>query len=141
MAYVPLTDFGNDQDRAENAMAGVFIHDDTHPRAAIVHVFGEATFADAAALESMIVSVIRIGRVVVIDMRECTYMDCATIGVLVRAAKNLGDQLRLVIPRGSQGYRMLDLTGLARILHVFDAIDEAIGPIEDAASPARLRAV
>jgi anti-anti-sigma factor len=141
MAYVPLTDFGDDPQRNNDATAGVFIHDDTHPAAAIVHVFGEATFADTATFESMIVSVVRIGRPVVIDMRECTYMDCATIGVLVRAAKNLGDQLRLVIPRGSQGYRMLDLTSLLRVLHVFDAIDAAIAPIEDTVPRARLRIV
>jgi anti-anti-sigma factor len=107
---------------------GVFIHDDTHPRAAIVHVFGEATFADAAALESMLVSVIRIGRPVVIDMLECTYMDCATIGVFVRAAKNLGDQLRIVISRRSQGYRMLDLIGLTRVLHLFETVEEGAAP-------------
>jgi anti-anti-sigma factor len=139
MAYTPLTDFSNDPHR--DATAGVFISDDTHPRAAIVHVFGEATFADAAELESMIVSVIRIGRPVVIDMRECSYMDCATIGVFVRAAKNLGDQLRLVVPRRSQGYRMLDLTGLTRALHIFEAIDAACAPIEDAVRVPRLRLV
>jgi anti-anti-sigma factor len=141
MAHVPLTEFGDDLHRSEDATAGVFIHDDTHPRAAIVHVFGEATFADTAALESMIVSVVRIGRPVVIDMRECTYMDCTTIGVFVRAAKNLGDQLRLVIPRKSQGYRMLDLTDLTRVLHIFDRLDDAIAPIAEGAPQKRLRLV
>jgi anti-anti-sigma factor len=116
-----ITDFGEDA-----SFGGVFIHDDSHPRAAVVHVFGEATFADRAAFESMIVSVIRIGRPVVIDMLECTYMDCAAIGVIVRAAKNLGDQLRLVIPRRGQGYRVLDLTGLASVLHIFETVDEAV---------------
>ena len=112
-----------------DTLAGVFIHDDTHPRGAIVHVFGEATFADAAALESMMVGAIRIGRLLVIDMRECTYMDAAAIGVIVRAAKDLGDQLRLVIPRDAQGYRMLDVTGLTRVLHIFETIDAAMAPL------------
>jgi anti-anti-sigma factor len=141
MAYVPTTEFSDNDHRFDETTAGVFIHDDTHPCAAIVHVFGEATFADAAAFESMIVSVVRIGRPVVIDMRECTYMDCAAIGVLVRAAKNLGDQLRLVIPRKGQGYRMLDLTGLTRVLHIFEGLDGAIAPISEAAPRTRLRLV
>ena len=140
MAYVPITDFGDDSVNAD-ASAGIFIHDDSHPRAAIVHVFGEATFADANELESIVVSVIRIGKLVVIDFRECAYMDCATLGVLVRAAKTLGDQLRLVFGRPSQGFRMLDITGLARVLHVFETIDAAVAPIVDAPPPARLRSV
>ncbi len=124
MAYVSQTNIHDTQ--TSEATPGIFIHDDTNPRAAIVHVFGEATFADTAALESIIVGVIRIGRPVIVDMRECNYMDCAAIGVLVRAAKNLGELLHLVIPRHSQGYRMLDLVGLARVLQVHDSLEDAL---------------
>jgi len=133
--------FENDPHEFAGVSAGVFIHDDTNPRASIVSVFGEATFADTAALESFIVSVIRIGRPVIIDLRECSYMDCATIGVIVRAAKNLGDQLRIVIPTRSQGYRILELTGLTRALHLFENIDNAVAPIVDAPPPSHLRVV
>jgi len=140
MAVSDVTAIGDETDQYE-ATAGVFIHDDTDPRAAIVHVFGEATFADTDALGSLIVSVIRIGRTVVIDMLECTYIDCAAIGVLVSAAKSLGDQLRLVIPRRSQSYRMLDLTGLTRVLHIFDSIAEAAAPLAATAPAVRLRIV
>jgi anti-anti-sigma factor len=135
--------FPNFDDHAHDfagVSAGVFIHDDTHPRASIVSVFGESTFADVAEFESFVVSVIRIGRPVIIDLRECSYMDCATIGVIVRAAKNLGDQLRIVIPQRSQGYRMLELTGLTRVLHLFETIDAAAAPIDDA-PPSHLRVV
>jgi anti-anti-sigma regulatory factor len=72
-------------------------------------------------------------------MRECTYMDAATIGVIVRAAKDIGDLLRLVIPRNSQSYRMLDVTGLTRVLHIFETPDEALAPLVE--KPPRLRAV
>ena len=137
MAYVPRTPYSD----AIDEHGGVFIHDDGHPRAAIVHVFGEATFADAEAFESMIVSVIRIGRPVVIDMRECTYMDCAAIGVIVRAAKNLGDQLRLVISCKSQSYRMLELTGLTRVLHLAETVEAAAAPVTEIVPPVRLRVV
>jgi anti-anti-sigma factor len=140
MAIHSFPTFDDQSPVFSSASAGVFIHDDTHPRASIVSVFGEATFADTAELESMIVSVIRIGRPVLVDLRECSYMDCATIGVIVRAAKNLGDQLRIVIPTRSQGYRMLDLTGLTRVLHLFETIDSAASPIDDA-RPSHLRIV
>jgi anti-anti-sigma factor len=134
-------DFANDARDFAGVSAGVFIHDDTHPRVSIVSIFGESTFADTPELESFVVSVVRIGRPLIIDLRECSYMDCATIGVIVRAAKNLGDQLRIVIPRRSQGYRMLELTGLARVLHLFESIEAAAAPIEAAAPPSRLRIV
>jgi anti-anti-sigma factor len=138
MAYVPFTSYGED---AVTATSGVYIHDDTDPRGSVVHVFGEATFVDTKALESMIAGAVRIGRPVVVDLRECSYMDCATIGVFVRAAKSLGDQLRLVIPRRSQGYRMLDLTGLTRALHLFETIDDAVAPIRERPVRPRLRSV
>jgi anti-anti-sigma factor len=138
MAHVPFTTYGED---AISATGGVYIYDDTDPRGSIVHVFGEATFVDTTSLESRIAGAVRIGRPVVVDLRECSYMDCATIGVLVRAAKSLGDQLRLVIPRGSQGYRMLDLTGLTRALHLFETIDEAIAPLHEAFTRPRLRSI
>ena len=140
MAIHSFPKFDDEARDFTNASAGVFIHDDTHPRASIVSVFGEATFADTAALESMVVSVVRIGRPVIVDLRECSYMDCATIGVIVRAARNLGDQLRIVIPTRSQGYRMLELTGLTRVLHLFADVDEAAGPVDEA-SPSHLRIV
>jgi|GEM_PF-6214284 anti-anti-sigma factor len=143
MAISDITKFRGDYEFDnvdDDVTGGVFIHDDTDSRAAIVHVFGESTFADTEKLEELIVSVIRIGRTVVINMHECSYMDCATIGVLVRAAKTLGDQLRLVVPLHSQGYRMLELTGLTRVLHIFESIDEA-AVSRAFAPPVRLRSV
>jgi anti-anti-sigma factor len=143
MAISDVTNFRGDYEFDyvdDDTTAGVFIHDDTDPRAAIVHVFGESTFADTEKLEALIVRVVRIGRTVVVNLRECTYMDCATIGVLVRAAKTLGDQLRLIVPQHSQGYRMLELTGLTRVLHIFESIDEAAAALSFA-RPARLRSV
>jgi anti-anti-sigma factor len=119
--------FLNNGDGGE--MLGTFILDDTDPRASIVHVFGEATFAETGPFESAIISGVRIGRPVVIDMCECTYMDCGAVGVIVRAAKNLGDALRLAMPRYGQGYRILEVTGLTRVLHVFETVDEAAGPL------------
>jgi anti-anti-sigma factor len=128
MAFIQNTEYSGRGETASPTTPAIFILDDTHPRASIVHIFGEATFADTAQLESMIVGAIRIGRPVIVDLRECRYMDCAAIGVIVRAAKNLGDLLRLAVPRGSQAYRMLDLTGLVRVLHIFETLDDAIAP-------------
>jgi anti-anti-sigma factor len=145
MAYVPRPSFDDETSALVNSQGGVFIHDDSHPRASIVHVFGEATFADVEVFESMIVGVVRIGRPVILDMRECSYMDCAAIGVIVRAAKNLGDQLRLIVPRKSQNYRLLELTGLTRVLHLAESTEAAAAPVapsaDDAPPQRRLRLV
>ena len=128
MAFIQNSEYSGRSETASAITPAIFILDDTHPRASIVHIFGEATFADTAQLESMIVGAIRIGRPIVIDLRECRYMDCAAIGVVVRAAKNLRELLRLAVPRASQAYRMLDMTGLVRVLHVFETLDDAIAP-------------
>jgi anti-anti-sigma factor len=119
-------------------VAGIFIHDHSHPHVAVVHVFGEATFADATALATLIAGTVRTGQPFVLDMRECNYMDCATIGVIVRAAKTLGDRLRVVIPRGTQAYRILELTGLTNVLHIFESFEAASG---EAREYPRLRSV
>lgn len=126
MAYAP-TPISKARTTSEST-PGVFIYDDSNPRVAVVFVFGETTFADTAEFESIIVGAIRIGRPVVIDMSECTYLDCAAIGVLVRAAKNLRDYLHLVVPRHSQGFRMLDITGLARVLQIHETLEAATTP-------------
>jgi anti-anti-sigma factor len=143
MAYVP-SGYGEnlepvfDADELETT-TGAFILDDAHPLAAVVNVFGEATFADATAFNAVVTAGVAFGRLVVVDLRECTYMDCAAIGVIVHASKNIRDRLRLVLPSTSQGYRMLDVTGLTRVLHVFDTVDAALAPIVD--RPPRLHAV
>ena len=123
----------NDGDKT--ATLGIFILDDTHPRASVVHVFGEATFAETRSFESAIAGAVRIGRPLVIDMRECSYMDCGAVGVIVRAAKSLGDHLRLAMLRHGQGYRILELTGLTRVLHVFETVDEAAAALDEPAAP------
>lgn len=134
-----MVHFPNDDENA--GTLGIFILDDMHPHASIVHVFGEATFAESGPFESAIVSAVRIGRPVVIDLRECRYMDCGAVGVIVRAAKNLGDALRLAVPPHGQAHRILDITGLTRVLHIFETVDEAAGALEDVARRVRLRVV
>lgn len=131
--------FQNEDENAETL--GVFILDDMHPHASIVHVFGEATFAESAPFESAIVSAVRIGRPVVINLRECCYLDCGAVAVVVRAAKNLGDGLRLAVPRSTQGYRILEITGLTHVLHIFETVDEAAGTLDERAHRPRLRVV
>jgi anti-anti-sigma factor len=128
MAFIQNSEYRAAGKAEVTTTPAIFIHDDTHPRASIVHIFGEATFADTAQLESMIVGAIRIGRPVIIDLRECRYVDCAAIGVIVRAAKNLNELLRLAVPHASQAYRMLELTRLVHVLHVYQTLDEAIAP-------------
>jgi len=129
-------------DTTDNADSlGIYIYDDTHPRASIVHVFGEATFAERAAFEAAIDGAAAGKRPVVINLRECSYIDCAAVGVIVRTAKNLRDDLRLALQSGTQGYRILELTGLTRVLQIFETVEEAAGPIAEPLPPPQLRVV
>jgi anti-anti-sigma factor len=59
-----------------------------------------------------------VGRQVVIDMSETTYIDSTTLGVLV-AAHRMGAKISIA---GAQGLvrKVLDITGLIEPLHVQD---------------------
>ena len=142
MAFVPKNLNAVDDLLLAEALAttaGAFILDDAHPLAAFVDVFGEATFADTAAFGKVVAGAVAVGRLVVIDLNECTYMDCAAIGVIVHAAKELRDRLRLVMSRAGQSYRILDITGLTRVLHIFETRSAAVDTLREA--PPRLRLV
>ena len=94
------------------APLGIFIHDDANPRVSVLHVFGELSFANAGAFEAAFNGVADQQLPVTIALSECTFMDCAAIGVLVRALKRLGPQLSLVVPPESQAHRLLELTDM-----------------------------
>ncbi len=112
--------------------SGIFIHDDAFAHAEVIHVFGDATFADAPRLDEMLGDLSRAGRPIVLDLRECRSIDCATIGVLVRRAKALRDNFRLAVPSRARTRRMFELTGLTDALHLHETFDSALrafGPL------------
>ncbi len=65
--------------------------------------FGELSSATIPEFESTLVRWDRIGKATVLDLTECSYIDAAAIGVIVRGTRALGDRLRIVAPQS--GYR------------------------------------
>ncbi|GAC1400741.1 MAG: hypothetical protein NVS2B8_21870 [Vulcanimicrobiaceae bacterium] len=64
----------------------------------VVHVFGELSFATIGDFETTLVKSVRIGKATVLDLSECSYLDAAAVGVIVRGRRALGDRLRIVSP-------------------------------------------
>ncbi|MGH3404956.1 MAG: STAS domain-containing protein [Streptosporangiaceae bacterium] len=79
---------------------------------------------------------------VIVDMTDTAFCDSTGLNVLVRAHKQLedqGGQLRVVI-REPTLLRILTVTGISRMFHMFASLDEAIaGPPEAPRSPAQAR--
>ena len=125
MAYKPVSDEWLRREQFRHTPLAVFIQDDDEPRASVLHAFGEVSFADRAEFESMVNRAADAGKPVAIDVTECTYMDCSAIGVIVRASKRLGDDLHIVAPRAGRAHRLLELTGLTRVLHVHQTLADA----------------
>jgi anti-sigma B factor antagonist len=88
---------------------------------ALIAVTGELDIATAPALNQVLDRAIE-GRPaphVIIDLRDVTFIDCAALGVLIRARNRLGDRLwlRSVPPAVT---RLLDLTDLTDLFTVRD---------------------
>jgi anti-sigma B factor antagonist len=91
------------------------------PGGAVITVTGELDIATAPTLDHVLDRAIG-GRPtpdVIIDLRGVTFIDCAALGVLIRARNRLGDRLwlRSVPPAVT---RLLDLTGLTDLFVVRD---------------------
>jgi anti-sigma B factor antagonist len=92
-----------------------------HADGALITVTGELDIATAPTLDQVLDRAIE-GRPaphVIIDLRDVTLIDCAALGVLIRARNRLGDRLwlRSVPPAVT---RLLDLTDLTDLFAVRD---------------------
>ena len=66
---------------------------------------------------------------VIADLTATTFCDTSGVRALVQAHEEAvarGAQLRLAVPRGGSVRRVLELTGLGRVLNVYPGLDEAI---------------
>jgi anti-anti-sigma factor len=107
--------------RTEHAL----VHE-TLDRAEVLHVFGEVDIFSAPDLESAISGSVRIGRLLVLNLLECRYIDSTVIALLMRAQKALGDRLRVVTPETGTVRRVLTLTEVDRVLRVTPTLAEAL---------------
>jgi len=77
---------------------------------------------------------------IIIDLKECEFLDSTFIGVLVvtwKKVKAQGGKLKLVKP-GNFAQTVFHLTGTIEIFETYESVEEAIGsfiiPIEDYSS-------
>ncbi|GAC1404021.1 MAG: hypothetical protein NVSMB64_06600 [Candidatus Velthaea sp.] len=69
--------------------------------AEIVHAFGVLDTANVVMLESAIARSVRIGKALVVDLRECPSIDDSIVAMLARAYQALGRYLRLIVIGGT----------------------------------------
>ena len=92
----------------------------------VVTLAGEVDLTTAARLRAELLALAR-SEVLVIDLREVTFMDSTGMGVLVgrlRSARQTGQDLRLVMTHG-RVRRNFEITGLERIFPIYHDLESA----------------
>jgi anti-anti-sigma factor len=67
---------------------------------------------------------------VVLDLRAVTFLDSSALGLIVaqlRRARDRGSRFAVAAGRGSEAYRVLELSGLLGAVEVVEAPDGALG--------------
>lgn len=91
-----------------------------------LHVLGDVDLGNVRELAAaMAFPMMQAGRRLVIDLTQCTYIDCSVLTLLVRTHAKMGR--RLCIVTGSPGIvtLMLEVTGLGRTLPVVPSLAQA----------------
>ena len=90
--------------------------------AALVHLSGELDLATAPQLDQTLREAQLDARLVVLDLRELAFMDCAGMRVIVDAAERARrDGRRLIVVRGAPNVdRLFTLTGTAERIDISD---------------------
>ena len=105
----------------------------------LVRVHGEIDLSNAHEVSAEIGSLVGPdARLLVVDLSDVTYLDSAGVALLLRLAERLRArrrQLHLVAPRGSPVRRVLDFTGLPRVIPLESRLEDALawpgaGPAE-----------
>ena len=96
----------------------------------LVRVHGEIDLSNAHEVFSAIGMVMgQEARRLVVDLSGTTYLDSAGVALLLRLAERLRSrrrQLHLVVPRGSPVRRVLDFTGLPRVIPLESRLEDAL---------------
>ena len=90
--------------------------------AAVVHLAGELDIANAPRLEQALNEAQVDARLVVLDLRELEFIDCAGMHVIVDADEHARrDGNRLIVMRGpAQVDKLFTLTGMSEVIEISD---------------------
>jgi anti-sigma B factor antagonist len=95
----------------------------------VLEIQGEIDISNAKEMGRAMEAAIPNGApLVVIDLTRTTYLDSAGIQLLFRIADRLHERrqrLRLVVPTGSPIRKVLELTGIHRLIPLIERVDEA----------------
>jgi len=98
---------------------------ESRPDAEVLYVFGELDFAAVPEFESALSRSVSLGRVLIVDLTSCTYIEASALGVLVRARIALGELLRVEVADGGIVHRVFEIAKLPYEL----AFDPAYQPL------------
>lgn len=90
----------------------------------ILHVSGEIDIATAPELRKAIEKADR-AKPLIVDLLGCSYMDSSGLEILSRACKARPDRMRVVVQAPGQVKRVLELTGLDRVVPLAYSLEEA----------------
>ena len=97
----------------------------------MVTLVGEHDAFGAETLRRELDHLLDEGRAIVVDLGEATFIDSATVGVLLntfRRGKDAGVELELVLPETSGYYvrRLIETTQLDTVFPIFESLDDAL---------------
>ena len=90
------------------------IQNDAH----ILHVFREVDIATADALKAHITQTPLDCSQLILELSETEYIDSSVIRVLLHARKVFGDRFSVVAAGGSSLRRVLEITGIDRLMSI-----------------------
>lgn len=93
----------------------------THPswNGTVVRVIGDVDLLTAARLHDRLRRAVRLGGLLLVDLSDVRFMDCAGVGVLVRCRAEAGGRLHLYRPPRTLT-RIQELTGMERAFIVVE---------------------
>lgn len=97
----------------------------------VISVEGELDIATASEFERELVNAVRYASArVVVDLTATTFFDSSAIRALVAGSRRLeaSGAATCVVCRGSAAERVLQITGVDRLLEVYATVEDAVRP-------------
>ena len=105
-------------------------HEGRFGEASVLAVAGELDVATAPTVDQHGQEALVAGRPLVLDLSGCTFLDSTgarSLGLLARSATQAGLAACLVVPPARRlVHRVVDHVGLARVVRVVEALDQAL---------------
>jgi anti-anti-sigma factor len=110
-----------------SVQGNAFIQEAVDGGAHCLHVLGDLDIANVREFEAALATAVRSGNRLVLNLSQCSFIDCSALTVLVRTYEKLGK--RLCVVTGSRGVVtfLFELTGLGQSLPIVPSLSQAFG--------------